>query len=230
MKKFRFIIGMACAILFSSAATAQIEKGKILIGARSDFNAFFGSSKYEMTSSGTTTESDGAKTTMFGFTPTVGYFFIDGLAGGIFMNVDVDNSKEDQEIEDGSTVNLKDNCSSFTVGPFVRYYVDMDKVKPFAHLQVGFGSNTYKYDYVDYDYSNPLNPTVQVVEEKTKYSLSTWGIGAGGAFFITDHISVDAMLIYNHQCSKYKDDDTDFEYKNKGGYFGLDVGFTVILP
>lgn len=230
MKKFKFLAYIAIALFIGNPVVSQVEKGKVLLGARSDLNAFFENTKVEITQNGTTTESDGGTGTRFGFTPTAGYFFMDGFAGGLFMNVGINNSKEDQVLEDGSTETLRNNNTSFKIGPFLRYYIEMDKVKPFAHLQLGFGSNNYVYDMVDYDFSDPLNPKVVIEEHQRKYNLSTWGIGAGAAFFITNAISVDVMLGYNQNTTKFKNDDGSLESKTATGGFGLDVGFSIVIP
>jgi len=229
MKNSGFIVTLVLVFCISTIATAQIGKGGILVGAKSELGAYFGSSKNEYTVDGTTTENDGPSTTQFNFTPQVGYFFMDGFAGGLFVNFDVDNSKTDQELESGGTEELKDNTSSVSFGPFFRYYLDMDQVKPFAEVSVGIGSVNYKYDYLDYDYSDPFNPKITVVEDDMKYNTFNWGIGAGAAFFVTDGVSIDAMVGYKSGSMKYEADNGN-ESKNKYGKFGVNVGFTVIIP
>ena len=226
----------ACLIIvcFIAATTsngyAQVEKGKFLVGARSDFNAFFENTRDETTIDGNTTESDGPKSNRFNLTPSVGYFITDGFAGGLFMDLGINNSEEEHLLEDGSTETLRDNGTTFKMGPFLRYYLDMEKVRPFAHVQIGFGSNNRTYDQVEYDVSDPTDIKVIIVEHTRKYNLSAWGIGAGAAFFITNNISIDVMLGYNQNSSKYKDEDTSNEYKSTTGGFGLDVGLSVVIP
>jgi outer membrane protein len=230
MKKIASII----IVFFLFAATgngfAQVEKGKFLVGARSDFNAFFENTTDETTIDGNTTESDGPKSNRFNLTPSVGYFITDGFAGGLFMNLGINNSEEEYLLEDGNTETLRNNNTTFRMGPFLRYYLDMEKVRPFAHLQIGFGSNNQTYDQVEYDVSDPTDIKVVIVEHTRKYNLSAWGIGAGAAFFITNNISIDVMLGYNQNASRFKDEDTGNEYKRRTGGFGLDVGFSVVIP
>lgn len=230
MKTNVFTILALFVFILSEPLTAQVEKGKILVGAKSDFSAFFKNTKDEITVDGNTTEHDGPTTNQFGLTPTVGYFFADGFAGGLFMDLGISNQKRDEVLEDGTTESLKNNSTSFSMGPFLRYYLDMEKVKPFAHLQVGFGSSNLKYDMVDYDFSDPLNPKVVIEEHELKYGLSSWEIGAGAAFFITNSVAIDVMLGYNSNTRKRKYEDSDNENKTRTGGFGLDVGFSIIIP
>jgi len=229
MKKLKITLSLAFFLLAISFSNAQVEKGSLLLGAKSNFGAFFGNSTNEYTVDGTTTSKDGPKTTNFNFTPSVGYFFIDGFAGGLFFSANIANSKEDQELETGGSETLKDNSSTIQVGPFIRYYIDMDKVKPFVEAHVGFGSQNYKYDYLDYDYSDPLNPVIVIKQEDMKNSLFGWGVGVGAAFFITNSVAVDVMLGYDSFSIKNEDDDKNIT-KNKGGSFGLDVGFSIVIP
>ncbi len=216
MKKIRLILSATFVCLVINVINAQTEQGNFLIGAKSDMNLLFGSSKNEVTNQGQTVSSDGPKTTNFNISPTIGYFFIDGLAGGLYINFEMNNSKDKYTIPVGGTVDLKDNITTITAGPFVRYYFALDKVKPFLEGKVGFGSMKEKYD----SYNNNA-----VTSNDYKYNLFNWGLGAGAAYFITDNISIDAMLGYNQTSSKYKENDN--EYKTTMNSFGLNVGFTI---
>lgn len=230
MKKIVGIIIILFAFMLPNPAQSQVEKGKFLLGASSDFTVLFNNSKSETILDGTTTESSDQGSTQFGLTPTVGYFLLDGFSAGLFMNLDISNLNYDYEMEDGSIENLGSNNTSFSIGPFVRYYIAMEKVKPFAQAKLGFGSSNLKYDMVDYDYTDPFNPKVIISERESKSNLSNWGIGAGAAFFITGNISVDVMLGYNSDKNTRKSEDNDMEYKTTTGGFGLNVGFNLVLP
>ena len=79
-------------------------------------------------------------------------------------------------------------------------------------------------------FSGSLNPKVVIEETKRKYALSTWGIGAGAAFFITNNVSIDVMLGYSSNTKRYTNDDSDYELNIRTGGFGLDVGFNIVIP
>ena len=225
MKKLGNLTFTTLFVCMVIVSYAQVEKGNFVAGAKSDFGAYFGSSTNEYKSNGNTTSTDGPKSSQFNLSPTVGYFFIDGLSGGLFFNVDIDNSKEDQQLETGGTETLKDNSSTFTIGPIVRYYYPLDKFVPFGEFYLGVGSTNYKYDYIDYN----IGGQSSVKTNEMKYNLFDWGLGAGGAFFIVDNVSVDAMIGYKRSSRKYKDDNGNTS-NNKGGKFGVNVGFTIFIP
>ena len=227
----RFIPVLIGSFIFLSIVhvQAQVEKGKFLVGARSDLTALFNTNNTEITQNGNTEESE-EKNNQFGLTPTVGYFIANGFAAGLFLDLSTNNLSWEQELEDGSIEDLNSSSSTFKAGPFIRYYFDMEKVKPFAHVQFGIGSNNLTYDEVSYDFSDPLNPKVVIEETKRKYALSTWGIGAGAAFFITNNVSIDVMLGYSSNTKRYTNDDSDYELNIRTGGFGLDVGFNIVIP
>ncbi|MCD4694946.1 MAG: porin family protein [Bacteroidales bacterium] len=226
MKKVKTILSLAVLFFIYTAVNAQVDKGKFLFGASSNMNALFGSSKVETTQSGTTTKTDGPKTVNFNITPTFGYFIIDGLAAGLFFDIDMDNCKYEQELQTGDNVDLIDNISTMMVGPFIRYYINLGKIKPFVEGSIGFGSMKNKYEYLDWT----SGTSYTIKEEEDKYSIFNWGLGAGVAFFLSDNVALDLMLGYNSMNTNYKDDDNDFEYKNMMSSFGLNVGFTIVIP
>ncbi len=219
MKKIRFILSTIVLCMAINVLYAQTEKGKFMIGAKSDMSLLFGSSKTEVTTQGQTVSNDGPKTTNFNIMPSAGYFFIDGLAGGIAFNLQFDHSKSEQTNLNGSSVDLNDNTTTFLIGPFVRYYFQIEKVQPFVQGNISFGSMKEKYDYFDGS---------SVATDDMKFNLLNWGLGAGVAFFLTDNVSIDGTLGYNNVTSTYKDGDN----KSKGisNSFGFDFGFTIYLP
>ncbi len=230
MKKSILSIVVLVAVLLSHQTEAQVEKGKFLLGAKSDFSAYFKNTKEENTIDGNTTEKDGPTINQFGLTPTVGYFLVDGFAAGLFLDMDLSNLKREEVMEDGSTESLKSKNTSLLAGPFIRYYLDMEKVKPFAQVKIGWGSSNLVYDRIDYDYSDPFNPKYVIVEDELKYARSVWGIGAGAAIFVTGNVSVDIMIGYDNSTTKRKYEDSDNENIDRTGGFGLSVGFSIIIP
>jgi outer membrane protein len=69
----------------------------------------------------------------FYFLPEVGYFVIDKLAAGLFLDYNRYNEKYD-----GGD---KDFDSKIIIGPFVRYYImEYKKLWPYADARIGIGS------------------------------------------------------------------------------------------
>ena len=98
-------------LLFYLNADAQLEKGHLMIGGDAGFRNFSPKGGSETTS-------------LLTISPGVGYFVIDHLALGArisFINIS----------SDGSTF------SSFSVGPFARYFIGDTKV--FGELSYDFG-------------------------------------------------------------------------------------------
>ncbi len=230
MKKIIITILSLAAFSLAHPLEAQVEKGKFLLGAKSDFSAYFKQFKEENTVDGNTTKSDGTKINQFSITPTAGYFVMDGFAAGLLLDAGIYNRASDEVLEDGTIETLNSSNTNLLVGPFVRYYLDMEKVKPFAHARIGWGSDRLVYDMIDYDYSDPFKPKFVIEEHEIKYARSAWGIGAGAAFFVTSSISVDVMIGYEHITSKRKYEDSNNENIHRTGGFGLSAGFSVVIP
>ena len=128
--------------------------------------------------------------TLISLNPDAGAFVIRRLAIG--GNVDLTYSK---------VGDIRDTY--FGIGPFVRYYFSKANVKPIVHGKFNF------------------------VTEKTKIpsgSNSNTGInyflGAGAAIFISEQVSIDALMGYDH--TKIKD------FDGSGG-FAMTIGFQVYL-
>lgn len=137
----------------------------------------------------------------FNFKPSIGWFVADGFA--IAFNIDYESSKQE---DDGDEYKE----STLMVGPSVRYYFGSSNIKPFIQGEYMFGN--YKQENNDYD-------------SKTK--INGWGLGAGVAFFLNQHISLDLGLGYANINGEDDDDDYDVEFTSKGTTFngGLSVYF-----
>lgn len=187
-------------------AQAQLEQGNWVVGLSSNFfgggngitifhpnTVGFGvtSSKYK--SDDVEVDLDGYTT--FNLSPNVGTFIMDDLLIGVGLGLDFYKGEDD-------------DFSYFTFGisPFVRYYFDLENIKPF--VQVGGGVGTDKFGPDDED----------------KESITHLGIGAGIALFLNDKISVDIGLGYTTESYK-QDDDSKFIYNT----FGLGIGLTMFL-
>ena len=89
------------------------------------------------------------------------------------------------------------------MGPFARYYFTHDNVRPFLHSKV---------DYLSTKVNIPSNAS-------TNNGLNYF-LGGGAAIFISDQVSLDILLGYDH--TKYHD------FDGSGG-FALSIGFQVYL-
>ncbi|PKP01703.1 MAG: hypothetical protein CVU14_04665 [Bacteroidetes bacterium HGW-Bacteroidetes-9] len=202
----------ATAMLFlciSAFAFAQVEKGNWIFGGSS--NLEFDATK-EKVKSGSTT-SDGSKYSDFDFRPQVGYFVIDKLPVGLFMDLSLDKMKDEN-------YDSEYKWTSFLIGPFVRYYItDLDGFMPYAEAGLGIGSGNNKTTYSGN-------------ESDEKYNMFGYKFGAGGTYFVTKNVGVDLFIGYKLEQETYKNEDTGERsdvVTYKCGGLSLNIGFIISL-
>lgn len=194
------LLSLAAALLLIGGANAQTEQGKIMAGG--SLGVSFGNTYNEYDG----TKGAEYKNSTFSLTPKVGYFFIDGLAAGLEVNLDLQTQKID---EDG--MDYKGTSSTFLVGPFARYY---SSVGLFGDASIGFGSSKFKEEETGQE------------DGESKSNLFGWSLGAGYAIFLNDNVSIEPMISYNKFTFTDGDDSKD---KNKQGQFLIEVGFNIFL-
>jgi hypothetical protein len=128
--------------------------------------------------------------TQIAFEPNAGIFVIKNLAVG--ANISLNYTKA------GDT-----KVTSFGIGPFVRYYFTNANVRPLLHANLNYLSSKVKTPVIT-STNNGLN----------------FFLGGGAAIFVSDQVSLDILLGYDH--TKYKD------FDGSGG-FALTIGFQVYL-
>jgi len=210
MKK-RFIVLLL--LLFSSSILfAQVEKGKWFVAGYSNLGLDAGKNKSK--SDGTTTEN--YKYSDFTFAPEVGFFVIDKLVTGLF----IDFERYTEKYDDGD----KDFDTKIILGPFVRYYImEYKKLWPYAEGRVGFGSEKYTNNY-NSDY-------------KPKWTYFTTKLGAGATYFVTSHFGVDLFMGYDLDVWTDKSDNdggsrqmnSTSGNKQKYGSFELNIGIVATI-
>lgn len=186
MKK-QYII-LILLLLCSSLLFSQVEKGKWYVAANSNLGLDIGKTKYE-SSNGLTSEY---KYTEFNFSPSAGYFVIDKLAAGLFIDYqyykDVDQDDNDEF-----------KSSSFMLGPFAKYYIiEYKKIWPYVGVGVGFGSGKSEMDGEEYE----------------KYKMSTFRVGGGATYFLNKNVGFDLFLGYNKDVEKYENNDAGYKSSN----------------
>jgi hypothetical protein len=131
--------------------------------------------------------------TQLSFTPNAGVFVIDNLAVG--GNVGISYSK-----------NGNNKNTTFSIGPFARYYFTTlnQTVRPVLHGSFNYLSNKSKI-------GNNFSST---------NTGSNYFIGGGAALFISNNVSIDALMGYDH--TKYSD------FDGSGG-FAFNIGFQVYI-
>jgi len=180
MKKQLLTLIAVCAI--AMGATAQTEKGDNLIGGSFSIS----SSKME--------SPNYEKRNSYGINPSYAHFFSKNLAIGLIAGANYSkniNNNFDSYYNITSTRTSKQK--SFSVGPVVRYYVDIvDKLKAFGQVSgtIGFLKTDETYTG-NYNY----NPT-----PNTKFTQYNASIRPGLAFFPTKKLGIElgfSLLSYN---------------------------------
>jgi hypothetical protein len=128
--------------------------------------------------------------TEIAFEPNAGIFIINNLAVG--GNIALDYTKA------GDT-----KTTSFGIGPFLRWYFTNANARPL--LQVN---------------TNYLSSKVSIPGSSSTNNGLNFFLGGGAAIFVSDQVSLDILLGYDH--TKYKD------FAGSGG-FAMTIGFQVYL-
>jgi outer membrane protein len=193
----------------SSMLFAQVEKGKWLMACSSNIGIDIGKYKWEANDGGEVSEY---KYTEFNITPMAGYFVIDKLAVGLFMDY---YYYKDEDVDNNDTW----KNSSFVIGPFAKYYImEYKHLWPFVGGGIGFGSG--KTGYNDSD--------------EAKYKILTYRLGVGATYFITDNVGLELLLGYNYDADKYESNDgykstNAYDIKDYNSGFKMSVGFIVTI-
>jgi len=192
----------------SSMLFAQVEKGKWLLACYSNLGIDIGKYKWESSDGGDVTEY---KYTQFNLTPMAGYFVIDKLAVGLFMDYQY---YKDENVDNSS--DLWKN-KSFTIGPFAKYYIlEYKGIWPYVGGGIGFGSGKSGYE-----------------DSEHKWNILTYRVGVGATYFLTDNVGLDLSLGYNYDAQKYDNsiekstNASDNKDYNSG--FKMGIGFIVTL-
>jgi hypothetical protein len=180
MKKQLLMMVAVCAI--AMAANAQTEKGDNLIGGSLSI------------SSSETKSPNYEKTNFYGINPSYAHFFSKNLAIGLTAGAGYSkNFNNNFDSNNNLTYTRTSKQKSFSVGPMVRYYIDIvDKLKAFGQI-----SGTIGFVKTNETYEGPYNYNLTPNTKFTQYNAS---IRPGLAFFPTKKLGVElgfSLLSYN---------------------------------
>jgi hypothetical protein len=184
MKK-AFITLFALAI-FSSNASAQLEKGAKLIGGNLGLELTTSKNKY----GGTTTTS--GKLSSITLEPKFGYFLINNLAVGGELGISGYNWKpEDEDLHDTSG-------STISIGPFIRYY---SPVNIFVEGKYAIGLSQSEYqDGFDL--------------EEEEYKIRKVVLAIGYAAFLKENVAIEPMFGYQSIAQKARFGESEITLDN----------------
>jgi outer membrane protein len=220
-------IFLITCLAFFGVASAQTEKGTIIIGGKTGLD--FTTTKVKFKSNGTT--SEGPKTDSFNISTNLGYFVANNFALG--MNIDYNSSrtKEYGEIvlfgsnstQPGPSMGTKDSQESQTVLSFVpnaTYYFSKGKIRPYLGAGLGVASIKFR----GFSLTKEINGEKYTkYEETNKNTGFVWATNAGVLFLISNTVGIDLGLGYANY--SFKEDGV----KTSSSSFGGNVGINIFL-
>jgi outer membrane protein len=206
---------LLCISGFSQEIDTTIEdnpvsKGTIFLSGQSSFraglsgldNPFFNYSSYSIS-------------------PTIGYFLIDNLVVGAGVNFSGFKATGSSPSEFPSESESKGRGISFA--PFVRYYFNTGRIKPYVGGSVGFGSNKARNESTII-----INGVSNFAENERKQRSTEYTATGGVAIFLTKYISVDTGVQYNNSTFN-RDLNNGDESESTSSRINLTGGISVYL-
>ncbi len=203
MKK---IVLFAISGFITLTACAQLESGSIYLNASGDFS--YSSNDVEVKSDNSPDMTVANQRTVT-IEPQFGFFFFDKLVFGVEIQSESARTKEDNDVF---------KTTSFLIGPFLRYYLDGEKFKPFIEGSAGAGHTKELF----------TTPSITLLDNRNK--LSGFAFTAGGAYFFADVISIDFGITYESRTVDFSDNSNlPSGYKTRISGFGGNLGFSIYL-
>jgi hypothetical protein len=208
MKKHSLILILL--LMSSGILFAQVEKGNLFLAGYSNLGLDIGKNKNK--SGGVT--ADNYSYSEFFINPEAGYFILDNLMVGGFLDFYYDSDKYASD--------RQDKYSKIIIGPNVRYYIlKFGKLMPYGEVRLGVGTENSKYRYSSSDSYN-----------STKSTYVTARVGAGGTYFFTDNLGLDAFAGYDYDAWTTKNDDavdSPTSTKNTNFYSSLEMNLGLVF-
>ena len=204
------------AVVASTTAMAQVKQGALFVTGGIGFSSTTGSTE----SGGTSV--DAPKVSSFNFTPSVGYFLTDNIAGGLMLNVN--STKTDDEANKSES-----KGSSFGVGVFGRYYGAInEKLYLYGQLDLGItsGKSETKSGGVTVDGPKTNSFGVNVRPGFTFFPSSRWGLDFNvGLLGLNSHKSTSKSNAPGGSDTVTKTSDFDFGVNMSAVTIGVQLFF-----
>jgi hypothetical protein len=197
-----------------TSAKDYTEKGNLFLAGASSLDLSFGGEKSKH--DGTVEESSKYSYVDFNLIPKGGYFFINNLVGGLFLDAEFYQDKPKDESHS------RERETTFIIGPFARFYIPIcDKLVPYAEAQIGFGTTNSSLKYSSDDEWT-----------ESKYSVLTYRLGGGATYFFNNAVGADGFIGYMHDSYKYKESESGEKSSDSKliySQFTIQLGIIVIL-
>ncbi len=206
MKTVKLFLSALLITGLALTSFCQTERGSFIFGTGSTIG--FTSTNYKWNDNYSAySGSESSTSSKFNINPSVGYFIVNGLAGGLNLNLIFTSSKQE---------NNKDASTYVGFGPFVRYYFGKDKIKPLLQGGFGFAREIDKSEY-----------SGAAIESKYSQNINYFEFDTGLAYFINEKISLDVIAGYNSTTQKQKNDNST--QKNTAQNIGLGLAFNFLF-
>lgn len=218
--KNKSILSLVLLMIFVLNVKSQTNQGNLLLGVSStlslagtgsDIMTFGYSTSVNKSDADGFVEDDPDKTISLNFVPKIGIFVIDNLAIG--LDVSLGNTSTKYRYDDD-----KYTMTLISTGPFIRYYIPTNKIKPYIEINSSLGLMNNKFEYG--------NSTWE--DSEIKSMISSIGGGVGVAIPLGSHVNFDAMAGYSSLRIKETEDNDDNE-RYIYNTLGLKLGITVLL-
>ena len=181
---------------------AQTEKGNFVIAGAGSWSY----EKDEFRSGNSNNYKETSTVNNLNFGPSMGYFVTRGLLLGVTFNYF--RRRYDSRASIGDLILDK----QYTVGPFVKYYL---KNGLFGFFDTSIGRN-------DRDFTNEgLNVDVDI-----RWIAASWRTGVGYAIFLSEHISLEPSVAFQHNSIREKGD-RNWEFKDSNISIGLGLNMFI---
>ena len=215
MKKITLIM---FAIVFSFAASAQIQQGQLIIGGSFGFGTSGGST--ENIVAGVSTTVDNNKVMTFNIIPSVGYMLTENIALGLGVGYDFQKTTVFNAFTDPTdATNTFDNVikqGTFALNPFFRYYKPVsEKFYIYGEFAIPIGMMSTKELEMDINDNTGAADGTKDSEAINKTIAMGPQIGLGVNYFISPMIALEAnfnLLGFTYASNKITQ--TDKEGKN----------------
>lgn len=132
---------------------------------------------------------------VFSLAPNGGYFFIDNFYTGASLLYIYESSNDF-------------SSNTYGIGPSIRYYIDVDKLKPFLGME--------------YLYKIRISG-----DDPDENSYNTFSISAGADYFITNYFALEGILNYRFMSNAFEDGFSSASYKSEEFNIGFGVKFFI---
>ncbi len=168
-----------------------VSKGTIFLSGQSSFRAGLNG-----------IDDSTSNNSSYSISPTIGYFLIDNLVAGAglsFFGAKTNRRTEffDATLDFMSIVDSESRSRGVLITPFVRYYFNTGKIKPYIDASIGYGNARGRLESITI-----VNGVGTTFDGTSKNSTTRYSVTGGASIFLSKDVSIDTGVRYNKGDSK----------------------------